>query len=246
VDDADLLEKARPLVARLAAKVTRRLPYRLGLDWEELTQVGMIAAWEAAPRWDARRGAFATFVGRRVYGAMLDAVRAAGVVGFTCVNIRRRAAAGEQVWVRSLSESTSGSHGRDEGDRLTNYGGRLAVGDNLAGADGRDAEYDPPADRVRDAVRGAGGWLGPGEAGVLADYFFGGMTLKEIGRARGLCESRVSQMVSGILKRIRTEAGECDGQATERGRGGRDAARVVGDVLPEPEPPEDGPEVLGR
>lgn len=244
MDYADLLEKARPMVRRHAETLARRLPYRLGLDADELAQVGMIAAWKTIPRWNPRASDFDTYVGRRVYGAMLDAVRVAGVLGFTCVGIRRRAKAGEHVWVAPLYAPVYGNF--DKSNRYGNYDGGERLGDGLAGEDGRDAEYDAPADRVRDAVRGAGGWLGPGEADVLADYYVRGMTLKEIGRQRGVCESRVSQMVSGILGRIRTEAGEGDEAAGQRdGHRGR-TGRVVNHVRPDQAPAEVGPEVRGR
>lgn len=70
----DLLTKHAPMVRRLAGQLKARLPAHI--DRNDLMQVGMIALWQAAPKFDSAHGAsFEAYISCRVRGAMLDELR---------------------------------------------------------------------------------------------------------------------------------------------------------------------------
>jgi RNA polymerase sigma factor for flagellar operon FliA len=70
-----LVRRNLPLVEHIVNRVSARFPR--GVDRDELVQVAMVGLVEAARRFDDTRGiAFSTYAGRRVEGAILDALRA--------------------------------------------------------------------------------------------------------------------------------------------------------------------------
>jgi len=73
-DKSDLLEKHTVLVKRIAYHLMARLPASVLVD--DLIQSGMIGLFEAANNFDSSKGAsFETFAGIRIRGAMLDEIR---------------------------------------------------------------------------------------------------------------------------------------------------------------------------
>lgn len=66
---ADLIPPLRRLAARIASR------WR-GVDRDDLLQIGLEAAWRAAPHHDPERASLWTFLYPRARGAMLDACRA--------------------------------------------------------------------------------------------------------------------------------------------------------------------------
>ncbi len=70
----ELVRKQAPLVKRLAYHLMSRLPPTVQVD--ELVQSGMIGLLEASRNYDASQGAsFETYAGIRIRGAMLDEIR---------------------------------------------------------------------------------------------------------------------------------------------------------------------------
>jgi RNA polymerase sigma factor for flagellar operon FliA len=71
----ELVRRHLPLVEHIVNRVAARFPR--GVDRDELVQVAMVGLVEAARRFDDSRGvAFSTYAGRRIEGAILDALRA--------------------------------------------------------------------------------------------------------------------------------------------------------------------------
>jgi len=70
-----LLEQHLPLVRRIALQMMARLPASVELD--DLIQAGMIGLMDASGRYQDNKGAqFETFASQRIRGAMLDELRA--------------------------------------------------------------------------------------------------------------------------------------------------------------------------
>lgn len=70
----DLVRKYAPLVKRIAYHLMSRLPPTVQMD--DLVQSGMIGLLEAARNYDASQGAsFETYAGIRIRGSMLDEIR---------------------------------------------------------------------------------------------------------------------------------------------------------------------------
>lgn len=72
---SDLLTQYAPLVRRLALQLMAKLPASVELD--DMIQVGMMGLLDAANRYQDDRGAkFETYASQRIRGAMLDELRA--------------------------------------------------------------------------------------------------------------------------------------------------------------------------
>jgi len=70
----ELVERNIPLVEHIVSRLAAGLPR--SVDRDDLVQVAMVGLIEAARRYDPSRGiAFSTYAGRRIEGAIIDALR---------------------------------------------------------------------------------------------------------------------------------------------------------------------------
>jgi len=75
IEKSHLLEQHQPMVRRIALQMIAKLPASVELD--DLIQAGMIGLLDASSRYQDNKGAqFETFVSQRIRGAMLDELRA--------------------------------------------------------------------------------------------------------------------------------------------------------------------------
>lgn len=75
MEKSHLLAQHQPLVRRIALQMLAKLPASVELD--DLIQAGMIGLLDASSRYEDGKGAqFETFVSQRIRGAMLDELRA--------------------------------------------------------------------------------------------------------------------------------------------------------------------------
>lgn len=75
IDKSDTLVQYAPLVRRLALQLTAKLPASVELD--DMIQAGMLGLLDAANRFQENQGAqFETYASQRIRGAMLDELRA--------------------------------------------------------------------------------------------------------------------------------------------------------------------------
>jgi RNA polymerase sigma factor for flagellar operon FliA len=75
IEKSHLLAQHQPMVRRIALQMIAKLPASVELD--DLIQAGMIGLLDASNRYEDNRGAqFETFVSQRIRGAMLDELRA--------------------------------------------------------------------------------------------------------------------------------------------------------------------------
>ena len=227
-----------PFVEALARRVASSMPH--SIDLGDLVQDGMIGLIDAANRFDESRGIkFETFAERRVRGAMIDALRRdAWPRGVR--RMRRQLESAREELRRELGCEPSMADlaakvGADEAQL-----GRTIVRINtiestspLATLDGTEEGLPPmllppesPApDRLyertetRERVRAAIAQLPPRERKVVSMYYFGHVTMKEIGFEIGVNESRVSQLHARAVQRLRKILATTDGN--------RIAARVV-------------------
>jgi RNA polymerase sigma factor for flagellar operon FliA len=216
-----------PFVEALARRMAASMPN--SIDIGDLVQDGMIGLIDAANRFDEGRGIkFETFAERRVRGAMIDALRKdAWPRGVR--RQRRELDAARESLRRELGHEPSMADlaarvGSDE-KRLSRTIVRintiestspLATGDNI------DESSLPPAlvpsepdspDRAyekletRDRVRAAIQSLPWRERKVIGLYYYGEVTMKEIGSEIGVNESRVSQLHARAIRRLRDALG---------------------------------------
>lgn len=218
-------------VESLARRVASSMPH--SIDLGDLVQDGMLGLIDAAHRFDESRGIkFETFAERRVRGAMIDALRKdAWPRGVR--RMRRELETAREELRRELGCEPSLSDlaarvGADEA-RLGRTIVRIHTIEStspLLASDHIEEGQLPPAlqpaetplpdqlyahQEVRDRVRAAIRTLPPREQRVIGMYYFGEVTMKEIGAEIGVNESRVSQLHARAVQRLRKVLGTGDG-----------------------------------
>ena len=209
------------LVRRIAHHLAARLP--ASVQVEDLVQSGMVGLIEASRQFQQGQGAtFATYAGIRIRGAMIDELRRADWTPRSVHrNTRRIADAIQQVESREGRAASD----REIADALSvpldEYHAMLqdSASSQILGLDdlfGEDTDTDrwmpgggcaPPEEieqnQFRDALAQALGGLPEKERLVLALYYDEELNLREIGAVMGITESRVSQIRSQALHRLR-------------------------------------------
>jgi RNA polymerase sigma factor FliA len=221
-----------PFVEALARRMAASMPN--SIDIGDLVQDGVLGLIDAAHRFDAERGIkFETFAERRVRGAMIDALRRdAWPRGVR--RQRRELDAAREALRRELGHEPSMADlaarvGSDE-KRLSRTIVRintiestspLATGEHFDEAslppalvpsepDSPDAAYEKLETRNR--VRAAIQSLPWRERKVVGLYYYGEVTMKQIGAEIGVNESRVSQLHARAIRRLRAALGEMNPQ----------------------------------
>jgi RNA polymerase sigma factor for flagellar operon FliA len=217
-----------PFVEALARRMAASMPH--SIDVSDLVQDGVLGLIDAAHRFDADRGIkFETFAERRVRGAMIDALRKDAWPRGVRRQRRELDAAREELR-RELGHEPSMADlaarvGSDE-KRLSRTIVRintieatspLATGEHLDEAslptalvpsepDAPDTAYEKT--EIRERVRAAIRTLPTRERRVIGLYYYGEVTMKQIGAEIGVNESRVSQLHARAVRRLRDALGE--------------------------------------
>lgn len=220
------MEKYLPLVRYNAERIYSRLPDEV--DIEDLMSVGVFGLKDAIDAFDLdRKVKFETYCAPRIRGAILDELRSMDWVPRL---VRHRTAKVEQA--RQQIEMESGNPATDtqvaarlgvsadEFDKLK----RDSVSVNTRSLSGRCFQSDGSRDvREIDVIRDESQTnpvvdiqrrdlkdlitrgLSRAERLIVILYYYEGMTMKEIGATLDLSESRVSQMHSSILERLKAQ-----------------------------------------
>jgi RNA polymerase sigma factor for flagellar operon FliA len=210
-----------PLVKRIAHHLMGRLPQSVQVD--DLVQAGMIGLLEALKAYDNTHGAsFETYAGIRIRGAMLDEVRRNDWAPRSVHRKARRVAeAVRRVESREGREASPREIAAeleiplDEYyDLLTDASGHHFFSlDDTAGGDNPIVEHIPDehagvvdgieGEEFRHGLATAIAGLPERERLVMALYYDQEFNLKEIGAVLGVTESRVCQIHSQALLRLR-------------------------------------------
>ncbi|HEX6722496.1 MAG TPA: RNA polymerase sigma factor FliA [Burkholderiaceae bacterium] len=227
-DSNALLKQYSPLVRRLAHQMIAKLPANVELD--DLIQVGMIGLNDALSRFDANQGVmFETFATQRIRGAMLDELRGGDWMSRGDRRHQRSIEAAVHKLEQKLQRAPNESEIADEmGMMLADYqellgkvrGTQLFYLEDLSGEDGDDFldrhvadEGANPLDmledhRMREALVDAIGKLPEREQQVMSMYYEHDMNLKEIAAVLKVTESRVCQLHSQSIARLRVKLRE--------------------------------------
>ena len=219
-----LIEHYMPLVRYNAERVWSKLPNEVELD--DLVSCGIIGLMDSIASFDLDRGVkFATYCPRRIRGAILDELRERDWVPRIVRNRMRR--------VEEARKGLEAQLGRDPNDEelakkmnLPAEEFKRVVGDTnhsifislsrprnesdshkdlreidvLQDKRSRDPVIDMQKKDIKELImRG----LSRAERLIVLLYYYEEMTMKEIGATLDLSESRVSQMHSAIIKRLR-------------------------------------------
>ena len=229
LDAGALLKQYQPLVRRLAHQMIAKLPANVELD--DLIQVGMIGLSDALTRFDAGQGVqFETFATQRIRGAMLDELRG---TDWMSRGDRRQQRAIETA-VHKLEQRLGRAPTESEIAQamelsLKEYqellgkvrGTQLIYLEDMSGDEGDDDYLDRHvADeganplgrlqdlRMREALVEAIKNLPEREQYVMSMYYEHDMNLKEIAAVLKVTESRVCQLHSQSIARLRTRLRE--------------------------------------
>lgn len=222
----DLIEQHAPMVKRIAYHLLGRLPKSVML--EDLIQAGMIGLLEAASNYDASKGAsFETYAGIRIRGTMLDEVRKNDWVPRSVYRNSRK--------ITKAVQEIENEYGRDARDHevaarlnvsLDDYHSMLrdnstaqvfgyedvGIDDDVMSEGYTSHVMNPWDDVQRDKfhkeLTAAIKTLPEREQLVLSLYYDEEMNLKEIGEVLEVSESRVCQIHSQAMHRIRARVGQ--------------------------------------
>jgi RNA polymerase sigma factor for flagellar operon FliA len=219
----DRVAASLPFVESLARRMASTMPH--SIDLGDLIQDGVLGLMDAANRFDDRRGIkFETFAERRVRGAMIDALRRDAWPRGVRRARRELEAAREQLRRELGAEPTLSDLARRVGadearlERTILRINTIESTSPIANLDGMDSASlpavlvpsEPPSpDRlferaeVRDRVRAAMAKLPARERRIIGLYYFQEATMRQIGEAIGVNESRVSQLHARAIDRLR-------------------------------------------
>ena len=219
IKQSELLTQYMPLVRRQALTLQVRLPASIELD--DLIQAGMVGLLEALGRFDATQGAtFATFASQRIRGAMMDELRTRD---WLPRSVRRSARAVDRA-VRQLEQQLGRAPEENEIAQhlempLSEYqqllndtnSGQLLPFEELVADGGEPVNNElgsSPFEQLLDGQQrqtliDAIEALPEREKLLMALYYQEELNLKEVGAVLGVTESRVSQLHSQAVSRLR-------------------------------------------
>lgn len=227
LDREHMIRQYVPLVRRLAHHMIAKLPPNVELD--DLIQVGMIGLSEALTRYEVALGVqFETFATQRIRGAMIDELREGDWMSRgsrkSQKDIERALRRVEQKLGRVPKESEIAE---ELGMTLADYqdllgkvrGTQLVYLEDMGGSSDDDEGFldrhlgDADADpmerlrdsRLRQALVDAIKTLPEREQYIMSMYYEKDLNLKEIAAVLGITESRVCQLHSQSVARLRTK-----------------------------------------
>jgi RNA polymerase sigma factor, FliA/WhiG family len=220
MDKEALIREYLPVVRRQALALQVRLPSSIELN--DLIQAGVVGLLDCVDRFDASMGAtFATFASQRIRGAMIDELRSRDWLPRSA---RRNARAMESC-MRRLEQQlghppTEREIAAELGMSIEEYhqllgdinNGHLLPLEELMEA-GHEAEPEDEAsvfetvsqEQLRKRLIAAIDTLPEREKQVLGLYYQEELNLKEIGAVLGVTESRVCQIHSQAVARLRAK-----------------------------------------
>ncbi|WP_100642108.1 RNA polymerase sigma factor FliA [Alteromonas facilis] len=221
VDLNAIVERHAPLVKRIAHHLMARLPASVIVD--DLIQSGMIGLLEAAKNFDGSKGAsFETFAGIRIRGAMLDEIRKGD---WTPRSVHKNSRTIMEAIAQVERETGADARDVDIAAKLNvslgqyhqmlnevNAGKLVAIEDLGVSEDvigdekskGSDAPFeDLMQGAFQKALAHAITTLPEREAIVLSLYYDEELNLREIGEVLEVSESRVSQIHSQAMLKLK-------------------------------------------
>lgn len=218
----DLVMAHLGMVKRVALHLKARIPAFMELD--ELVQVGMIGLLEASRAYDPGKGVeFENFAHSRVRGAMLDEVRRLSFLPRSAVAFNKEHNETVHTLAAELGRTPTQSEVADhmgkeledfhkergKAKRFETYSMEVVTEEVMSIADDSSQQPDVMVEEAEfmDAVTDAIGQLPEREQLVMQLYYVEELNLKEIGEVLGVTESRISQILSAVVKKLRGTLG---------------------------------------
>jgi len=223
LDKEKIVFEYLPRIKRIAYDLKYNLPPNVEVD--DLVQEGVLALLSSLDRYDPKKGSLSSFVMKRIRGAMLDYLRK---IDWLPRNLRKSIkdvenamveleTRGEEITDEAIAEIVgidveSVKHIKSEMVRKQ----MLMLDSYLAGQDvdplevieepkEEDPERSAYKELLMEELKKAINKLDDREKLVLSLRYEQELSLKEIGIVLGVSESRVSQVLSVILAKLRRE-----------------------------------------
>jgi RNA polymerase sigma factor for flagellar operon FliA len=230
-EKSQYVEQYAPLIKYLADRLAARLPDHINRD--DLVSAGVLGLIDAVDKFDPGRAImFKTYAEFRVKGAMLDELRS---LDWVPRSIRKKASQMDRLWQRLEGELGRPPTDEEAAEALEvsvpeylkmldevrtinildldafkavdKTGARESrdIYDILADENALDALTALSQSEMRDVLGRAIEDLAEKERLVITLYYHEELTMKEIGLALGYTESRISQLHTKSLLRLRTK-----------------------------------------
>jgi len=228
-ENAELIVKLLPLVKRMALQMRERLPLHVELD--DLVSTGVLGLIDAVRKFDSRKDVkIEQYAQYRIRGAILDGLR---VLDSASRDMRKKSKKAETVYRKlesklgrppSDGEMAEGLGGglkawyrtvlelqavgmdwlRPMGSVGTREPASWRAGEESLAADDPVDQYQACFRRERrEILKRALDRISERERQVVVLYYDQGLTMKAIGKRLGIDESRVSQLHTAALARLR-------------------------------------------
>ena len=223
-DKNQCLQDYAPLVKRLAHQMMTKLPYSVQID--DIIQAGMIGLLDAASRYDEIHGAqFETYATQRIRGAMLDELRSADWLPRSLRRDMRKIELSISRVQQKLGRTPKeGEIAEEMNVPLEEYqqmlqqsrGAQLVYYEDFQDEDHNDFferfEFSDNADplsllqdeRFKAELMRAIESLPERESQLMGMIYEQEMNLREVGEVFGVSESRISQLHSQAVARLRS------------------------------------------
>lgn len=224
--DSLILEYS-PMIKYIAQRIVDRLPANIELD--DLISTGVLGLIDAIEKYDSAKGAkFKTYAEFRVRGAIMDELRA---LDWVPRSVRQKASIIgdvhkklEQKLGRSATDEEAASEmGLTTAEYLENLnasqsmpllsledlgisdkkGEKKSLLDCLAGNKSVDPHVSLRLEELKKVIVDAIDSLSEKERLMISLYYYEELTMKEIGQVLGITESRISQIHSKAVSRLR-------------------------------------------
>ena len=224
-----IVKEYSPMIKYVANRIALRLPPHIEVD--DLISVGAIGLMDAIEKYDPSRGAkFKTYAEFRVRGSILDELRS---LDWVPRSVRQKASKLDAV--SSKLQSKLGRLPEDEeiakemGVTLEEFfktlnetrnmpllsledlgiardsGDKQSLLDTLEGRSDVDPQTQMRLTELKNLIAAAIDSLPEKERLMVSLYYYEELTMKEIGEVLGITESRISQIHSKAVYRLRTK-----------------------------------------
>lgn len=220
----DLIIKYAPLVKKIAERMAMRLPPQISKD--ELVGPGILGLFDAIDKFDSTKGIkFKTYANMRVKGAILDELRKMDWISRSVRrNINRVEDAVRTLELKLGREPKDDEIAEEMGLDIESYYKMISksCGVNLLSLDElmldgatpkiskQVSDVPSPLDNlkvkeIKTVISKALSTLSKKEQLVMSLYYYDELTLKEIANVLDLTESRISQIHSKAIIRLRVK-----------------------------------------
>lgn len=229
-----ILEYA-PLVKLVAGRLSMYLGYNV--EYDDLVGYGIFGLIDAIDKFDSMKAVkFETYASLRIRGAILDQIRKMDWIPRTIRQRQKKIDAAikevETAKGRNATDSEIAATLGISGEEFTDWQSQMKItnvvslnefmeqGSEIPADNNRSAHFDSPEevlekDELRDALRDALELLTEKERKVIELYYYEDLTLKEISNILEVSESRISQLHTRGLQKMKTKMGNYMGILTD-------------------------------